>query len=83
MSKTRQGAFYCCSRFQEGVAEGKIARVEGFDETEWFFPEWVHIYYCPFCGTLVKRKGFGSYDREVGRTSEHRSDRKDARGRSR
>jgi len=66
MSETRGRPSDCCSRFREGVAEGKIVRAAGLDETEWFFPEWVHIYYCPFCGILVKGKGFGNYDREAG-----------------
>jgi hypothetical protein len=40
--------------------EGKVyADNKDIDETEWFMPEWLHIYYCPFCGTYIKGKGFG------------------------
>ena len=52
---------YCCKRFEEGVKEGKIVHSLGLDETEWFIPEWLHIYYCPFCGKFIKGKGFGDY----------------------
>ena len=37
------------------VKEGKIVRSEGVDETQWFYPRWHHLYYCPFCGTFVGR----------------------------
>lgn len=46
------------------VREGKIVRSKGVDETQWFFPKWLHIYYCPFCGTLVKGKGTGRYHKD-------------------
>jgi hypothetical protein len=51
---------YCCDSFEEGVREKRIVRAKGFDETEWYFPEWLHLYFCPFCGTTVKGKGFGT-----------------------
>ncbi len=58
---TMTGAKYCCARFEESVQEGKIVRAEDPDETEWYMPEWLHIYFCPFCGASVKGKGFGGY----------------------
>jgi hypothetical protein len=54
---------YCCVRFKESVREGKFVHALGPDETEWFMPEWFHIYYCPFCGKLVKGRGTGTFDR--------------------
>lgn len=56
---------YCCVLFKESVEEGHIFRAKGYDETEWFLKEWFHIYYCPFCGTKVKGKGWGKYDIQV------------------
>lgn len=50
---------FCCKSFEDGVVEGKITRATGYDETEWYFPEWIHLYFCPFCGANVKGKGFG------------------------
>lgn len=35
------------------------------DETQWFMPEWLHIYYCPFCGTYIKGKGFGTPPKRI------------------
>lgn len=52
---------YCCWRFKEGVEERKIVHASGTDETEWFFTDWLHLYYCPFCGSLVKGKGAGRF----------------------
>lgn len=49
------GAKYCCDRFGESVQEGKIVKAEEPDETEWYMPEWLHIYFCPFCGASVNR----------------------------
>jgi hypothetical protein len=53
---------FCCDRFKESVQEAKFLRAEEQDETEWYMPEWLHIYFCPFCGTSVKCRGFGSYN---------------------
>jgi hypothetical protein len=62
MQKDKMKSQFCCERFRESVVEGKIERSEDpNDETEWYFPEWLHIYYCPFCGTPVKSEGFGAY----------------------
>ena len=55
---------FCCSRFEESVAEGKFMRSAGIDETEWFMPEWLHVYHCPFCGTLIKGRGTGRYNED-------------------
>lgn len=55
---------YCCLKFKESVEESKFIYAytpnKDMDETEWFMPEWLHIYYCPFCGTYIKGKGFGA-----------------------
>ena len=54
---------YCCSRFKDSVEEGKIVHSgendNMMDETEWFMPGWLHIYYCPFCGSYIKGQGYG------------------------
>ena len=56
---------HCCNRFKESVKEKFIIRAIGYDETEWYFDGWLHLYYCPFCGTNIKGKGFGEYDIET------------------
>jgi hypothetical protein len=59
-------AKYCCERFKEAVFEGKIKHADDTpDETEWYLPESGHIYYCPFCGSLIKGEGFGAYHEDV------------------
>jgi len=68
---------YCCNRFQESVTEGKFQHSNEPDETEWFMPEWLHIYYCPFCGESIKGKGFGSYDQERDKTTIQQATRPD------
>jgi hypothetical protein len=56
---------YCCTRFRESVEKEQFIHSDSeSDETEWFMPEWLHIYYCPFCGTLIKGRGFGDYNRK-------------------
>lgn len=50
--------FYC-DRFKDFAKEGLFEHSEGYDETEWFIPNGVHIYYCPFCGTYIAGEGFG------------------------
>ena len=55
-------ADFCCERFKESVQVGKFEKAEEQDETEWYIPEWLHIYFCPFCGTSLKGSGFGTYD---------------------
>lgn len=67
MKKRKRGGPYCCSRFEESVKEGKLVRSASRDETEWFMPEWLHVYFCPFCGTLGKGTGFGTYHEDRAR----------------
>ncbi len=50
---------YCCDRFRQSVMEKKVIRSDKDDETEWFFPEWLHLYYCPFCGQSIKGEEWG------------------------
>jgi hypothetical protein len=57
---------YCCSRFSESVGGKVFIHSSDDDETEWFMPEWLHIYYCPFCGAFIKGKGWGEYKGEEG-----------------
>ena len=56
---TKKKAQFCCKKFEDSVEEGKIIKADDCDETEWYFPEWLHLYFCPFCGTNVKGNGFG------------------------
>jgi hypothetical protein len=58
-------ASYCCKRFQESVKDKYIIKSIRLDETAWFLKDWLHIYYCPFCGKNIKGKGFGQYDIET------------------
>ena len=52
---------YCCDRFKESVEEDQvIAKASGFDETEWYIVKGGHIYYCPFCGVLIKVAGLAN-----------------------
>jgi hypothetical protein len=54
---------YCCSKFKDSVKDGKFIYAykyyKDIDETEWFMPDWYHLYYCPFCGKYIKGQGFG------------------------
>jgi hypothetical protein len=50
---------FCCERFEEAVREKEIMRADVNDETEWYIGTLWHIYYCPFCGTKIKGKGWG------------------------
>ena len=54
----------CCERFRQCVEEGEIVHADDFDETEWYIPEWHHVYYCPFCGSYIKGEGFGKPQKE-------------------
>ncbi len=56
---------HCCRHFQIAVKEKFIMKAIGYDETEWFFNKGFHLYYCPFCGTNIKGKGWGEYDIEA------------------
>jgi hypothetical protein len=52
---------YCCDRFQECIEEKEIVHSEeNDDETEWYIPQWHHLYFCPFCGCYIKGQGFGT-----------------------
>jgi hypothetical protein len=56
---------FCCDRFSMSVKEKAFFRSEDDnDETEWFIAEWLHIYYCPFCGAFVKGKGWGEFHKD-------------------
>jgi len=59
-------AKYCCDRFKDTVLEKKVLRAKGFDETEWYFPEWLHLYFCPFCGSNIQGNGFGKVPKKAG-----------------
>jgi hypothetical protein len=49
---------FCCERFTDAVKSKEIIRSDKKDETEWFIAGLWHIYFCPFCGTSVKGKGW-------------------------
>ena len=69
---------YCCDHFRESVTEGKIEKAnDSPDETEWLLPEWLHIYYCPFCGSFIKGEGFGSYHEEAKKLESNKEDAPD------
>jgi hypothetical protein len=53
---------YCCTRFAEAVNEKEIKHSSSNDETEWFIDGLWHLYYCPFCGSFIKGKGYGKYE---------------------
>ena len=63
MERTKK-FLYCCDRFKFAVEEGYIIKANDYDETEWYFPELGHLYFCPFCGTNIKGHGFGKYDEQ-------------------
>jgi len=48
---------YCCERFRETVDEGLFLKAEVQSETEWYMAEGPHMYYCPFCGTDIRKNG--------------------------
>jgi hypothetical protein len=50
----------CCVSFKDSVKEGRIIRAKGFDETEWYFPEWFHLYY--FAEQISKEKDLERYE---------------------
>ncbi len=60
---------YCCERFKESAEEQEIVHAGIDDETEWFIPELWHLYYCPFCGALIKGQGWGTYDQKENKKS--------------
>ena len=61
---------YCCERFERYVKKKQIIyayqppRPAGeLNETAWITHDLWNIYYCPFCGSLIKGKGWGTYDK--------------------
>ena len=68
---------YCCNRFQESVKDRYIIKSHGFDETAWYLKDWLHIYYCPFCGANIKGKGYGEFDIDK-KSKAKKKDKKDA-----
>lgn len=59
MATRRAKRAYCCKRFDACVQEGSIQYCGKRDETEWAVGGFYHLYYCPFCGALVKGTGWG------------------------
>lgn len=57
---------FCCERFKEFYQSGEIVYAyessNEIDETDWIVDGFAHLYYCPFCGSFIKGKGFGDYD---------------------
>jgi len=64
MKKSKKNS-YCCDRFEFAVNENYIIKSDDYDETEWYFPELGHLYFCPFCGSYIKGEGFGNFDKQV------------------
>ncbi len=59
---------FCCERFKEFYNSGEIIyayeKSNEIDETDWIVASFAHLYYCPFCGSFIKGKGFGTYDKK-------------------
>jgi len=66
-SKTRGDI--CCDRFYEAYLADEISyayeKHTDIDETEWLISGLWHLYYCPFCGTWIKGRGFGGKQEEA------------------
>ncbi|MBI4833841.1 MAG: hypothetical protein HY811_03330 [Planctomycetes bacterium] len=60
--KTKKGK-YCCGRFKDAVKEEEFISAyrygKGIEETSWVIPGFYHLYFCPFCGTYIKGRGYG------------------------
>ena len=56
----------CYKRFKESIEKDHVMeRADDIPyETEWYLVSCGHIYYCPFCCTFIKGKGFGEYDKK-------------------
>ena len=67
MPKTTRKRAYCCERFAECVKEASIHHCGTKDETEWAVQGFYHLYYCPFCGTFIKGRGWGRNDEKYPR----------------
>jgi hypothetical protein len=61
-TKKKKQAEVCCKRFYEAYLADEISHAyevhSEIDETEWFISGLWHLYYCPFCGTFIKGRGF-------------------------
>jgi hypothetical protein len=61
-AKKKKRVDVCCERFYGAYVADEISyayeKHEGIDETEWFISGLWHLYYCPFCGALIKGRGF-------------------------
>jgi hypothetical protein len=55
---------HCCERFAECVKERSIFHCSEDDETEWAVKDFYHLYFCPFCGSFIKGKGWGKNDKK-------------------
>jgi hypothetical protein len=64
---TDHSSSYCCDRFEDCVRNDEIKHAGQDDETEWYIPNWHHLYYCPFCGAYVGGKGFGTPEKKLNR----------------
>jgi hypothetical protein len=57
---------FCCERFKDFYDSGELVyayeKSSRIDETDWIIDGLAHCYYCPFCGSFIKGKGFGNYD---------------------
>jgi len=57
---------FCCERFKEFYKSGEVIyayeKSTEIDETNWIIDGFGHLYYCPFCGSFIKGKGFGNYN---------------------
>jgi hypothetical protein len=62
MKKQKKLTEVCCKRFYEAYLADEISYAheehEEPDETEWYISGLWHLYYCPFCGTFIKGRGF-------------------------
>jgi hypothetical protein len=72
MTKTKKLTDVCCERFFEAYLADEISfayeEYTEIDETEWYIGGIGHLY-CPFCGTFIKGRGFGTYDGKDSKTA--------------
>ena len=48
---------YCCDMFRDAVDEGLFLEAEVAHAAQWYMAEGPHVYYCPFCGTDIRKNG--------------------------
>ena len=57
---------FCCERFKDFYNSGEVIyayeKSTKIDETDWIVDSFAHLYYCPFCGSFIKGRGFGNYN---------------------